>query len=117
MVAIMVAITVIVVISVIVTIPMAFVIVPAILVAVIVWVAPIPSGVRRTVPASRNPHIAATADAPVAIDPDIARAWQRRAPLIAYRWRCAANHDANLPGSRRREGGSCNGCHSKNANK
>src|SRR6266567_3373688 len=117
MVAVMVAVTVVVVISVILTVPVPFMHVPAILVAVIMRVAPVGARVRRPVPTSRNPDVSAPVDTPVAIDPDKAGPGRWRAPLIAYRWRRAANDDANLPSSRRRKGGSCNGCQSESANK
>src|ERR1700737_1963759 len=57
------------VIAVILPVPMAFMHSPAFRVMIVVWMAPIRSGIWRTIPTSRLPYIPSAIDSPVAVDP------------------------------------------------
>ncbi len=74
-------------------VPVTFVHVPSVLVVVVVRVAPVGTFIGWTIPASRNPDIAACIDAPIAIDPYEAFSGRRGTALNAQWGRGAADGD------------------------
>ncbi len=89
---------------VVVMVPVAFVHLPALLVVVVVRMIPVGAGVGRLVPAARDPYVAATLVAPVAVLPCIAFAWRWRPALIAQRRRRSPDEYMNLPDSGQSKG-------------
>ena len=82
-------------------VPVAFVHLPALLVMVVMGMAPVGTGVRRTLPDAAVPDVAASIVAPVAFGPDKALARHGRLNFVAKRWWGAADVDVYL---------SCGGC-------
>jgi hypothetical protein len=64
-------------------VPVAFVVVPAVRVTVPVRMAPIASGVGRTLPDAGHPNVAASVDSPVSVNPKETLARRRWTPLVA----------------------------------
>src|ERR1017187_8859446 len=81
-------------------IPVAFMQLPALAVVVIVGMVPICAFIGRTVPAPCYPRITMPMRSPVPVDPGVARARNRPAPLVAQRRRCGTDVHPNLCRSR-----------------
>ena len=94
---VMVVMAMIVVIAVVFMIPVAFVQTPAFLVVVVVRMGPVGAGIGWAIPAAGNPDVTALVDSPVAVDPGITFAGDRRAYFITQWGRCSADVDADLP--------------------
>ncbi len=93
-------------------VPVAFVIVPAVWVMVPVWMAPVGSGIRRTLPDAGHPDVTASIDSPESVNPNKTLARRRWTPLVAQRRWGPADNDADLPNGRNGECGerSCGKC-------
>src|SRR6202158_1818509 len=82
------------------TIPVAFMHPPAFTIVIVVRMIPIRSFVGRTFPMPFHPSVAMPLRGPIPLDPDVAWAWNRRAPLVTQRrWRASDIH-GNLCRSR-----------------
>src|ERR1035441_2792671 len=85
---------------------------PSVLVTVIVRMAPVGAGIRRMIPASRNPHVAAAIDTPVSVNPGESFTRRRGPARIADRRRRSATDD-NDDLRKRRSGSSGKYGHAK----
>ncbi len=74
-------------IAMVVAVPVAFVIVPSVVIAVVMAMTPISARIRRPLPHSRSPHVAASVPSPIAVDPHIARPRHPWTRLIPHRRR------------------------------
>lgn len=90
----MVIVTVVAVTAVIFMIPVAFLHVPAVALVLIVRVIPVRAFIRRSLPHTRNPDVAASVDAPVSINPSVSFEGWWWAAFIANRRRRTTENNA-----------------------
>ena len=77
-------------------VPMSFVAFPAFAIVVVVWMNPVCSLKRGTLPVSQNPLVMVTHRSPISFDPNESRVGRRSGLFIDDCWRWAPDIDRNL---------------------